>query len=32
MVDGKVTYEPVAEATGQEYTALFDVLESRAAA
>jgi alanine dehydrogenase len=32
VVDGKVTYEPVAEATGQEYTALFDVLESRAAA
>ena len=32
VVDGKVTYEPVADATGQEYTALFDVLESRAAA
>ena len=32
VVDGKVTYQPVADATGQEYTALFDVLESRAAA
>jgi hypothetical protein len=27
-----VTYQPVAEATGQEYTPLFDVLEERAAA
>jgi alanine dehydrogenase len=26
VVDGKVTYEPVAEATGQAYTPLFDVL------
>jgi alanine dehydrogenase len=32
VANGKVTYEPVAEATGQEYTPLFDVLESRAAA
>jgi alanine dehydrogenase len=32
VVDGKVTYEPVADATDQEYTPLFDVLESRAAA
>ena len=32
VVDGKVTYQPVAEATDQEYTPLFDVLESRAAA
>jgi alanine dehydrogenase len=32
VVDGKVTYQPVADATGQEYTPLFDVLESRAAA
>ena len=29
---GKVTYAPVAEATGLEYTPLFDVLEERAAA
>jgi alanine dehydrogenase len=26
VADGKVTYEPVAEATGQPYTALFDAL------
>ena len=26
VVDGKVTYRPVAEATGQPYTELFDVL------
>jgi alanine dehydrogenase len=26
VVDGKVTYEPVAEATGQPYTPLFDAL------
>jgi alanine dehydrogenase len=32
VVDGKVTYQPVADATGHEYTPLFDVLESRAAA
>ena len=32
VVGGKVTYAPVAEATGQEYTPLFDVLEERAAA
>jgi alanine dehydrogenase len=32
VVDGKVTYAPVADATDQEYTPLFDVLESRAAA
>ena len=32
VVDGKVTYQPVADATDQEYTPLFDVLESRAAA
>ena len=32
VVAGKVTYEPVAEATGQAYTPLFDVLEERAAA
>ena len=31
VVAGKVTYKPVAEATGQEYTPLFDVLEARAA-
>ena len=28
----QVTYAPVADATGQEYTPLFDVLEERAAA
>src|SRR3954454_2669586 len=32
VVAGKVTYQPVADATGQEYTPLFDVLEERAAA
>jgi alanine dehydrogenase len=32
VAGGKVTYEPVAEATGHEYTPLFDVLEERAAA
>jgi len=32
VVGGKVTYAPVAEATGHEYTPLFDVLEERAAA
>ena len=33
VVDGKVTYEPVAEATGQPYTPLFEALgEPRAAA
>jgi alanine dehydrogenase len=32
VVGGKVTYQPVAEATGQEYKPLFDVLEERAAA
>jgi alanine dehydrogenase len=32
VVGGKVTYLPVAEATGHEYTPLFDVLEERAAA
>jgi alanine dehydrogenase len=29
---GKVTYAPVADATGHEYTPLFDVLEEKAAA
>ncbi len=29
---GKVTYAPVAEATGHDYTPLFDVVEERAAA
>jgi alanine dehydrogenase len=29
---GKVTYRPVAEATGQEYTPLFEVLEEERAA
>ena len=29
---GKVTYAPVADATGHEYTPLFDVVEERAAA
>src|SRR5215210_4527165 len=29
---GKVTYAPVAEATGHEYTPMFDALEERAAA
>ena len=32
VVDGKVTYEPVADATGQPYTELFDALESYDAA
>src|SRR3954447_4044801 len=32
VAGGKVTYAPVAEATGHEYTPLFDVLEERAAA
>jgi alanine dehydrogenase len=32
VVDGKVTYAPVAEATGHEYTPLFEVLEERTAA
>jgi alanine dehydrogenase len=32
VVDGKVTYQPVAEATGQQYTELFDALGARAAA
>ena len=32
VVGGKVTYAPVAEATGSEYTPLFEVLEERAAA
>ena len=29
VVDGKVTYQPVAEATGQPYTELFDALAAR---
>jgi len=32
VVDGKVTYQPVADATDQPYTPLFEVLEERAAA
>jgi len=32
VVDGKVTYQPVAEATGQPYTELFDALGEAAAA
>ena len=32
VVAGKVTYEPVAEATGHEYTELFEALGARAAA
>jgi len=32
VVDGKVTYEPVAEATGQPYTELFEVLGESATA
>ena len=32
VAGGKVTYAPVAEATGHEYTPLFDVVEERAAA
>jgi alanine dehydrogenase len=32
VAGGKVTYEPVAEATGQTYTPLFDVLEESAPA
>src|SRR5215203_308348 len=32
VVGGKVTYAPVAEATGHEYTPLLDALEERAAA
>jgi alanine dehydrogenase len=32
VVDGKVTYEPVAEATGQPYVDLFDALGEAAAA
>jgi alanine dehydrogenase len=32
VAGGKVTYEPVAAATGQAYTPLFDVLEEGAAA
>src|SRR5919107_1606557 len=32
VVDGKVTYQPVAEATGQPYTELFDALGESAAA
>jgi alanine dehydrogenase len=31
VADGKVTYRPVAEATGQPYAELFDVLEQTAA-
>jgi alanine dehydrogenase len=31
VVGGKVTYEPVADATGQPYTELFSVLEGAAA-
>src|SRR3712207_6612243 len=30
VVDGKVTYEPVAEATGQEYTELFEAIGAAA--
>jgi alanine dehydrogenase len=29
VVDGKVTYQPVAEATGQEYMELFEALAAR---
>ena len=29
VVDGKVTYQPVAEATGQPYADLFDALARR---
>jgi alanine dehydrogenase len=32
VVDGKVTYQPVAEATGQPYADLFDALGEAAAA
>jgi alanine dehydrogenase len=32
VVDGKVTYQPVAEATGQPYAELFEALGARAAA
>jgi hypothetical protein len=32
VLGAKVTYEPVAQATGQPYTPLFDVLEEGAAA
>ena len=32
VVDGKVTYQPVAEATGQPYAELFDALGEAAAA
>src|SRR3954449_8605563 len=32
VVDGKVTYQPVAEATGQPYADLFEALGARAAA
>jgi alanine dehydrogenase len=32
VVGGKVTYAPVADATGFEYTPLFDVMEEKAAA
>ena len=32
MVDGKVTYAPVAEATGEPYVELFDALGEGAAA
>src|SRR3954463_312781 len=32
VVDGKVTYQPVADATGQAYTELFEALSARAAA
>jgi alanine dehydrogenase len=32
VVDGKVTYEPVAEATGQPYAELFEALGEEAAA
>src|SRR5215208_5962337 len=32
VVDGKVTYQPVAEATGHEFTELFEALGARAAA
>jgi len=32
VVDGKVTYQPVAEATGHQYTELFEALGARAAA
>jgi alanine dehydrogenase len=32
VVDGKVTYQPVADATGQPYTPLFEALGAAAAA